>query len=107
MKIENNGNPLGPVSAKPSSQRPAVRNDAPPTAPASAPETARSSATVNINPLASQLQSLEGRLAQEPAVDAQRVAEIRQAIREGRFSINPEAIADKLVASVKELLADN
>lgn len=103
MKIENNGNPLGPVSTKPAPTRAPARSDA---AATSSSEAARGSATVNINPLASQLQSLEGRLAQEPAVDAARVAEIREAIREGRFAINPEAIADKLVASVKELLAD-
>lgn len=104
MKIENTGNPLGPVSTKNTAPRANARSEG--SAPASGTETARTSSTVNINPLASQLQSLEGRLAQEPAVDAQRVAEIRQAIKDGRFTINPEAIADKLVASVKELLAD-
>ena len=52
------------------------------------------------------MQSLEAQLGQAPAVDTQRVDEIRQAIRDGRFSINPEAIADKLMDSVKELLAD-
>lgn len=103
MKIENSGNPLGPVTTKPATPRSPARTD---TTPAGSSEAARGSATVNINPVASQLQALEGRLAQEPAVDAARVAEIREAIREGRFAINPEAIADKLVASVKELLAD-
>lgn len=37
-------------------------------------------------------------------VDAQRVAEIKQAISEGRFKINPERIADGLLASVSEML---
>lgn len=37
-------------------------------------------------------------------VDAQRVAEIKQAISEGRFKINPERIADGLLASVCEML---
>ena len=40
----------------------------------------------------------------EPAFDAGRVAEIRQAIAEGKFSINAEAIADRLIASAKELV---
>lgn len=105
MKIENNGNPLGPVSTKTTAPRANARSEGSAALPGSN-EAARTSSTVNINPLASQLQSLEGRLAQEPAIDAQRVAEIRQAIKDGRFTINPEAIADKLVASVKELLAD-
>ncbi|XZG71587.1 flagellar biosynthesis anti-sigma factor FlgM [Chitinibacteraceae bacterium HSL-7] len=38
--------------------------------------------------------------------DAGRVAEIKQAIAEGRFTVRPEAIADKLLDSVKELLRD-
>lgn len=42
--------------------------------------------------------------ASEPAFDAGRVAEIKQAIAEGRFSINPGAIADRLLASAKELI---
>lgn len=37
--------------------------------------------------------------------DAERVAEIRQAIAEGRFQINPERIADGLVDSVREMLS--
>lgn len=39
------------------------------------------------------------------AFDAQRVAEIRQAIAEGRFQVNPERIADGLVDSVREMLS--
>lgn len=103
MKIDNTGKPQPAVLNKPSSGRSSVAErgyNATPT------DGSQSSAKVNINPLASQLQSLESRLAQQPVVDAQRVSEIQQAIREGRFNINPEAIADKLVASVKELLAD-
>jgi negative regulator of flagellin synthesis FlgM len=38
------------------------------------------------------------------AFNAERVAEIRQAIAEGRFRINPEAVADGLLASVHEML---
>jgi len=40
-----------------------------------------------------------------PSFDAQRVAEIRQAIAEGRFQINPEKIADGLIESVRDMLA--
>lgn len=38
--------------------------------------------------------------------NAARVAEIRQAISEGKFQINPERIADGLLDSVREFLAD-
>lgn len=40
-------------------------------------------------------------------IDAARVAEIRQAISEGRLDIRAERIADGLLASVRDLLGDN
>jgi negative regulator of flagellin synthesis FlgM len=45
--------------------------------------------------------------ASEPAFNSQKVAEIRQAISEGRFQINPERIADGLISSVREMLDQN
>ena len=36
--------------------------------------------------------------------DAAKVARIAQAIRDGKFEVNADAIADKLIASTKELL---
>lgn len=40
----------------------------------------------------------------EAPVDAAKVQQIRQAISEGRFQINPGAIADRLIESAKELI---
>lgn len=56
---------------------------------------------VDISSLSARLQEAG---AGEAPVDAQRVAEIKQAIAEGRFQINPERIADGLLASVHEML---
>ncbi|MDN3524903.1 flagellar biosynthesis anti-sigma factor FlgM [Halomonas sabkhae] len=39
-------------------------------------------------------------------IDAARVDELRDAIREGRLEIHPERIADGLIASVQDLLVD-
>jgi len=36
--------------------------------------------------------------------DAEKVARISQSIRDGTFKVNPEAIADKLIANAQELL---
>ena len=36
--------------------------------------------------------------------DADKVARIAQAIRDGKFHVNAEAIADKLIANAQELL---
>ncbi|MDR0735394.1 MAG: flagellar biosynthesis anti-sigma factor FlgM [Zoogloeaceae bacterium] len=43
--------------------------------------------------------------ASEAPVDDSRVQEIKQAIAEGRFRINPEAIADRLISTAQELIA--
>lgn len=42
--------------------------------------------------------------ASEAPVDNGRVQEIKQAIAEGRFRINPEAIADRLISTAQELI---
>jgi negative regulator of flagellin synthesis FlgM len=42
--------------------------------------------------------------AAEAPVDNNRVQEIKQAIAEGRFRINPEAIADRLISTAQELI---
>lgn len=41
-----------------------------------------------------------------PDIDMARVAEIRQAISEGRLQLRPERIADGLIKSVRDLLGD-
>lgn len=56
---------------------------------------------VDISSLSARLQEAG---AGEAPVDAQKVAEIKQAIAAGRFQINPERIADGLLNSVREML---
>ncbi len=43
--------------------------------------------------------------ATEAPVNQSRVQEIKQAIAEGRFKVNPEAIADRLISTAQELIA--
>jgi negative regulator of flagellin synthesis FlgM len=50
-------------------------------------------------------QNVESILANTPVVNAERVAEIKRAIAEGRFQVNPERIADGLLQSVRDMLA--
>lgn len=40
----------------------------------------------------------------QPVFDASLVAEVKQAISEGNFQINPEVVADRLLETVKELI---
>ena len=58
------------------------------------------SAKVALSPTVSQLAagSTEG------VFDAEKVQRISEAIRDGRFTVNADAIADKLIANAQELL---
>jgi len=53
--------------------------------------------TVSLTNTAARMRSLENTVASMPVVDSQRVAEIKQAITEGRYQINPERIAEKML----------
>ncbi len=55
---------------------------------------------VSLSPLAGSLQSGE-----TPPVNSARIQEIKQAISEGRFQINPEAIADRLIETARDLVS--
>jgi negative regulator of flagellin synthesis FlgM len=68
------------------------------------PNTAPQGDNVHLSPLSSQLQVIESNLANSGVMDAARVAEIKQAISEGRFKVNPEAVADRLLETVRELI---
>ena len=59
------------------------------------------SAKVQLSPAASML-AAEGNTAD---FDAEKVSRIAQAIRDGKFEVNAEAIADKLIAHSRDMLA--
>ncbi|PPE71739.1 flagellar biosynthesis anti-sigma factor FlgM [Caldimonas thermodepolymerans] len=98
MKI---GNPIetpvvgGTGAATP---RPGVGESSGSAKPAAAAEPGNESATVKLSSTATSL------LAATPEFDAEKVAAIRQAIADGTYRIDPEAIADKLIANARELL---
>ena len=60
---------------------------------------------VSVSPLAAQVREIGTRLLQDSDsdIDAAKVAEVRQAIAEGRIKIDPSKIADGLLASLHEL----
>jgi len=72
---------------------------------ASTPQSGSSSSPrIELSPLGAQLAGIEARLANVPVVDTQRVEEIKQAISDGRFKVNPDVIADRLLETVRELI---
>ena len=54
--------------------------------------------------LSGQLQNIEKNLSKGEVFDAERVAEIKQAISEGRFTVNADKVADGLLDTVRDLI---
>lgn len=98
MKIDNSAKPLGPV---PSPAGPRVTGTRPVATGASAANPASGQASTVVST------TMDAVGGSEPVFNSQKVAEIRQAISEGRFQINPERIADGLISSVREMLAQD
>jgi negative regulator of flagellin synthesis FlgM len=97
VKIDNSvksvgGLPTGDAHARQAKDQPA----APPAA---------AGAHVELSSLASRLQEMQATLANVPVTDAGRVAEIKQAISEGRFQVDAGKVADGLIESVRQMLA--
>ena len=59
-----------------------------------------SSTQVELSPTASLLSAASA----DPAFDSAKVERIAQAIKDGKFTVNHGAIADKLIANAQELL---
>ena len=59
---------------------------------------------VDLSPLSTQIAALESRLAAEPGFDRARVDAIKQAIVDGRLTVNAEVVADKMIASALAIL---
>jgi negative regulator of flagellin synthesis FlgM len=95
MKISTTSEPLRPDRVLPQANEPRA-------AAGKAAEPVGETEKVQLSDLASKMVQLESRFGGE--FDARKVEEVRTAIAEGRFKVNAEAVADKLLASVGELL---
>ncbi|RKT50395.1 FlgM family anti-sigma-28 factor [Azonexus fungiphilus] len=77
---------------------------APPLRPTSTPQrapenTSQAAESVSLSSSAAPLQK-----AETPPVNATKIKEIKDAIAQGRFQINPEAIADGLLETARDLV---
>lgn len=88
---------IGPLDSKPVAAPAAPERTG---ASAVPPKAAEASAQVELSSAA----SLMSGVGNDPTFDAAKVDRIAQAIRDGQFKINPEAIADKLIVNAEELL---
>lgn len=96
MKISSTSEPLRPDRVAPSAQEARAAGGRP-------AEPVAQVEKVQLSELASRLNQLETQFAQAD-FDIKKVEEVRAAIAEGRFKVNAEAVADKLLASAAELL---
>jgi negative regulator of flagellin synthesis FlgM len=96
MKITNTSEPLRPDRTASSAGDP--RATAPKAEPVAQTE------RVQVSDLAARLSQLETQFG-SAEFDAKKVEEVRAAIAEGRFKVNADALADRLLSSVAELLA--
>ena len=96
MKISDSKSVSQPVDMQVG--KPAARNGA-------AVEPASGEPT-HLSSMSSQLSALETQLSASPAFDSAKVESIKAAIRDGQFTINSGAIADKLLAGVQEILRE-
>lgn len=87
MKIDS---PFKPNTAPVSNRTPTPRANSTPAA---------STEAVSLSNTAAALQGNE-----KPPVNSARIQEIKTAISEGRFKINPEAIADSLIETARDLV---
>ena len=79
----------------------------PPQTPPEAAQAATSSASdvgVSVVITASARSLSKDALSNAPEVDAKKVATMKAAIQDGSFSVNPEAIADKLLGNAQDML---
>ena len=60
--------------------------------------------SVELSGQAAKMQALEAQISVVDVVDVAKVSEIKQAIADGRFRVNPDVIADRLLQTVQELI---
>lgn len=100
MKIEKTIN-LPPVNPQMEGKAGAAAKGSP-----NRPEVQPDGTSVSLGSTATQLRGMEEGMAASSPVNAAKVAEIKQAISEGRFKVNSEVVAERLIATVRDLIGD-
>lgn len=96
MKIDNSVGSVGGLPSGEARSRPAKNP---------APSSTASGDKVELSSLAARMQEVEATLANVPVADSNRIAEIKQAMAEGRFQVDASKVADGLIESVRQMIA--
>ena len=99
MKIGNPADKPAPAASPATTH--ATNGHAPAANASAIPATADASAKIELSSVAATLLSSSA----TPEFDTEKVDRISKSIEDGSFKINPEAIADKLIANAHEVLA--
>ena len=102
MKIDKPGNTLPASSTSEGATRANSKNQSEKASASQQPV----GTNVSLGSTAAHLQGMESSMANAPVVNAAKVAEIRQAISEGRFQVNTSVVADRLLATVRDLIGE-
>jgi len=94
MKIDKSLQPVSTVSVSDGKRRTDI----------TANPSAGQENNVHLSPNVAKLQNVDSSSASGSIINTARVQEIKQAISEGNFQINPEVVADRLLETVKELI---
>lgn len=107
MKIDKSGKTPSVTPLRDGASRAQGSRTADTPTPSASPGTGTPNVATNVHlgETAGQLLSLQNTASSTPVVDAKKVAEIKQAISEGRFQVNASAVADGLIASVRDLVS--
>ena len=101
MKIDKPSKPLPASSLSEGMARTGNKSKgSTPTAPQ------QSSTSVSLGSAATQLHSMASSMANTPVADPAKVAEIKQAISDGRFKVNSAQVADQLIQTVRDLIGN-
>lgn len=79
-------------------------NNAKPSGGSESNSSVNSGTSVNLGATAAHMRTMESGMASTQTVNTAKVAEIKQAISEGRFQVNSGAVADSLINTVKDLI---
>jgi len=106
MKIEPPANPLPGVGPTKGTTTDRTSTGAA-SADGAATPAAGNDASVSTSALSSEMRALQAALAQTGSadIDVAKVSEIKQAIAEGRLTIDPSKIADGLISTARDLLS--
>ncbi len=63
------------------------------------------SSAVHLSSRAANLQTINTNAEVDSVVDMERVQQIKQAISDGVFKVNPEVVTDRLIEAAKELIS--